>query len=100
MDLHFQKKEKNAYTTRVFRDDSVVLEVPGFDRKYHVPHDAAHYVIETALGLRQGFWGCVAAGAIFPGIHVISGRQPPHAASNRKPLSKPPVKGLSKRKSS
>lgn len=88
MDLHFHKRTKNAYITRVFRDDSVVLEVPGFDRKYQVPHDAAHYLIETRLELRQGFWGCVAAGAIFPGMHVISGRQPPHAAEKSKAVIK------------
>ena len=30
-----------------------------------VPHDLATFVIEKALGIDGGFWGCVAAGATF-----------------------------------
>ncbi len=30
-----------------------------------VPHDLATFVIEDALGIELGFWGCVAAGATF-----------------------------------
>ncbi len=30
-----------------------------------VPHDLATFVIEDALGIERGFWGCVAAGATF-----------------------------------
>ena len=30
-----------------------------------VPHDLATFVIEDALGLEHGFWGCVAEGATF-----------------------------------
>ena len=30
-----------------------------------VPHDLATFVIESALGIRHGFWGCVAEGATF-----------------------------------
>jgi hypothetical protein len=30
-----------------------------------VPHDLATFVIEQALGIAHGFWGCVAAGATF-----------------------------------
>ena len=30
-----------------------------------VPHDLATFVIEEALGLEHGFWGCVAEGATF-----------------------------------
>ena len=30
-----------------------------------LPHDLATYVIEAALGLEHGFWGCVADGATF-----------------------------------
>lgn len=31
-------------------------------RKGPVPHDAVHFHVEHALGLRRGFWGSVAAG--------------------------------------
>lgn len=30
-----------------------------------VPHDLATFVIEQALGIERGFWGCVADGATF-----------------------------------
>jgi hypothetical protein len=30
-----------------------------------VPHDLATFVIEDALGIEHGFWGCVADGATF-----------------------------------
>jgi hypothetical protein len=30
-----------------------------------LPHDLYTFVIENALGLEHGFWGCVAAGATF-----------------------------------
>ena len=45
-----------------------------------LPHDLATFVIEQALGIERGFWGCVAAGATFrslgrrrtaPGVEVI-----------------------------
>lgn len=30
-----------------------------------LPHDLYTFVIEEALGLEHGFWGCIAAGATF-----------------------------------
>ena len=30
-----------------------------------IPHDLATFVIEDALGIEHGFWGCVAEGATF-----------------------------------
>lgn len=30
-----------------------------------IPHDLATYVVEDALGIDHGFWGCVADGATF-----------------------------------
>lgn len=30
-----------------------------------IPHDLSTFVIEQALGIEHGFWGCVAAGATF-----------------------------------
>jgi hypothetical protein len=81
MEITFTRTGERTYTTIVARDDGVILRVPSFDRPAWLPHDLAHYVVEHALGLRRGFWGCVAAGVIFPGMTVVSGRQPPHAAA-------------------
>jgi hypothetical protein len=37
-----------------------------------LPHDLAHFVVETGLGLDHGFWNLVANGAAFQSI----GRRP------------------------
>ncbi len=81
MEIIFTRTGERSYTTVVVRDDRVTIRVPSFDRPAWLPHDLAHYVVERALGLRQGFWGRVAAGAVFPGMTVAGGRQPPHAAA-------------------
>jgi hypothetical protein len=73
-------QKKGTYATTALRDDGVLLQVPGSDRTFSLPHDLAHYVVEQELGLQRGFWGRVARGAIYPGMTVLSGRQPPHAA--------------------
>lgn len=33
-----------------------------FPKKGPLPHDAVHYVVESELGIAEGFWGMVAAG--------------------------------------
>jgi hypothetical protein len=81
MKITFTRSGERTYTTVAVRDDGVVLEVPSYDRTHLLPHDLAHYVVERELGLQRGFWGCVAAGALFPGIKVISGRRPAHGAA-------------------
>ena len=42
-----------------------------------VPHDLATFVIEQALGIEHGFWGCVAAGATF---RTLGRRRTPRGA--------------------
>jgi hypothetical protein len=80
MEITFTKTGEHTYTTVARRDDSVLLEVPSYDRTSLLPHDLAHFVVERELGLKNGFWGCIAGGALFPGMKVTSGRQPPHGA--------------------
>src|SRR5262249_29787977 len=62
------------YYSRVRRQDGVVLHLPGYDRKWSVPHDLAHFAAERAFGWTGGLWGSIAAGAELPNMHVISGR--------------------------
>jgi hypothetical protein len=81
MDITFTRCEGRTYKTVARRDDGVVLQVPSYDRLSLLPHDLAHYVVEHGLGLKRGFWGCVADGALFPGIVVVSGRSVPHAGA-------------------
>jgi hypothetical protein len=81
MQLTFTRHDERRYATVVVRDDGVTLFVPSFDQPTWLPHDLAHYVVERALGLTHGFWGSVAAGAVFSGVKVLKGRQAPHAAA-------------------
>jgi hypothetical protein len=62
----------------------VQLTVPVFGPLEPIPHDLAHYVVEREMDLQDGFWGSVAAGAVFGGMRIVSGRQRPHAADRSK----------------
>ncbi|HEX2416667.1 MAG TPA: hypothetical protein VHJ83_00900 [Micromonosporaceae bacterium] len=66
----------------VHRSDNVTLEMRSYDRKFRVPHDLAHAVTERELQLGAGVFGCIAAGAVFSSMRVISG-SPRHDATAR-----------------
>ena len=86
MKVTFTRGEGLTYTTMALRDDGVLLRVPSHDRTSLLPHDLAHLIVEQGLQLKRGFWGCVAAGALFPGMTVVSGRQAPHAAARSRAI--------------
>ena len=79
MEITFTKTGARSYDVVARRDDKVVVSVQTPDRPQALPHDMAHYLIERGLGFERGFWGAVAAGAVFKGMRVVSGRRPPHA---------------------
>jgi hypothetical protein len=74
----------------VHRDDGVVYRVRGNGQRCgpELPHDLAHFVVERALGLTDGFWGCVAAGAVFTSMSHVSGRRRPHASETSKTIKR------------
>jgi len=37
-----------------------------------LPHDLAHAAVESALGIREGFWGVTAQGATFEGFEPVA----------------------------
>jgi hypothetical protein len=80
MDILFVQSGHRRIATVVTRQDKVRLSVHVYGPLDPIPHDLAHYVIEQELGLQDGFWGSVAAGALFGGIKILAGRQRPHAA--------------------
>jgi hypothetical protein len=80
MDILFIQSGHRRVETMVTRQDGVRLSVPVFGPLDPIPHDLAHYVIELELELQDGFWGSVAAGALFEGMKILAGRQRPHAA--------------------
>ena len=76
------------YETFVERDDGVSFHVLGVAHKFGIPHDLAHYVIEKALRIKDGFWGSVAAGAVFPSMTYLAGCRRPKAAERSSALLK------------
>jgi len=88
MEITFTKTGHRTYEVLARRDDKVVLRVQTPDRPQSLPHDLAHYLVERELGFERGFWGSVAAGAVFGGMQVVSGRRPPHAAERSKAAMK------------
>jgi hypothetical protein len=80
MEITFTKTGERTYEVEARRGDGVVLCVRTPDKPLKIPHDMAHYVVERELNFDGGFWGSIAAGAVFGTVQVVSGRQPPHAA--------------------
>lgn len=74
----------------VRRDDGVIYRVRGNGQRCgpELPHDLAHFVVERALGLTDGFWGSVAAGAVFTSMSHVSGRRRPHASETSKAIKR------------
>lgn len=75
MHVVFHRLEGHRYCSHVHRDDGVVVRVPGWDRKWRIPHDLAHLVTERELGLTDGIYGSIGSGAMFTGMEVVAGRQ-------------------------
>lgn len=79
MEITFTRTGEREYATTARREDGVLVQIPSHDRPATLPHDLAHLLVEQELGITQGFWGSVAAGALFGGMRVLSGRRPPRA---------------------
>jgi hypothetical protein len=81
MRLTFQRMaDRRPVETLVERDDGVVYAMRGAGGGADLPHDLVHAVVETALPLTDGVWGCVADGVVWGSMRHVSGRRPPHAA--------------------
>src|SRR5947209_4936616 len=79
MQIDFHREAERKVSAMVRRDDGVTVRVPGYGHVMPLPHDLAHFVVERELELEWGFWARVVAGAVFPGMAVVSGRRPPTA---------------------
>jgi hypothetical protein len=78
----FAHSNTGSTVATLHRGDGVVLQSPGYDRKYRVPHDLAHFATERTFEMSGGVFGSVAAGAVFANMRVMSGR-PRHDAAAR-----------------
>src|SRR6266478_6206424 len=74
MKVVFTKVNSHKYSSIATRDDGASLAIPGFGSSKPLPHDVVHLVTEDELGVDYGFWGCVAAGAIYKGMVVVAGK--------------------------
>ncbi len=86
MQVVFIKQKQHAYLVVVTRSDRVRLQFQGVGKKFLVPHDLSHFIVKSKLNMRQGFWGCVDDGGLFPGTNIIEGRQKPNAKSKSKQI--------------
>jgi hypothetical protein len=74
MTVVFTKVNSHKYSSIATRDDGASLAIPGFGTSKPLPHDVVHLITEDELGVDYGFWGCVAAGAIYKGMVVVAGK--------------------------
>ncbi|GHJ40455.1 hypothetical protein [Streptomyces sp. TS71-3] len=81
MRLAFPPAEDGRRRVIVHRRDGVTLEMRSYDRTFRVPHDLAHAVTERELKLNAGVFGCIAAGAVFTSMRVLTGSQRHDAAA-------------------
>jgi hypothetical protein len=79
MQIVVHRLDQARYRSIIDRDDGVRYLVGGAGATGRLPHDLIHYVVESELGLRAGFWGSVADGAVFPSMTWLDGRRRPHA---------------------
>lgn len=80
--ITFARVEGGSTVATIRRRDGVVLELPGYDKKYRVPHDLAHAVTERELGMAAGVFGSIAGGGVFANMRVLAGRER-HDAGDR-----------------
>lgn len=88
MRLRLTRLDERRYETEITRSDGVTYHVKGVGHMAAIPHDLAHFAIERGLGIRRGFWGSVADGAVFDSLTHVSGRRRPRAAERSKQVLK------------
>jgi hypothetical protein len=74
MHLTFQHDPRGESLTLIRRADGAVFTLSSYSRKWRVPHDLSHAVTERELGMADGIFGCIAAGAVFDSMRQIEGK--------------------------
>ena len=75
VEVEFQRRADDGSVAEIARADGVRLRMRSYDVTNEVPHDAVHLIGERALGITDGLWGSIAAGAVFASVEVVGGRQ-------------------------
>ena len=86
--------DDGLHAVRIERDDGVVLAIESGNRKGFVPHDMVHFLGEQAFGIDDGFWGSIAAGALFQSVQVVEGKLRHDAVARSRALLKQNAEGL------
>jgi hypothetical protein len=75
MEVHFHRTDGHGgYVVLMRRDDGLTVRMPGYDRRWRVPHDMAHFATEREFQFGQGVFGSIAAGALFSNMSVVGAR--------------------------
>jgi hypothetical protein len=75
MQVDFRRTDsRGGYVVLMQRGDGLTVRMPGYDRKWRVPHDLAHFVTEREFRLNHGVFGSIAAGAMFSNMVIVDGR--------------------------
>jgi hypothetical protein len=95
MQVHFHRTDGHGgYVVLMRRDDGLTVRLPGYDRKWRVPHDMAHFATEREFNLNQGVFGSIAAGALFSNMSVVGGRPRSDVTTRSRSVIKAHTAGL------
>ncbi|MGW0122127.1 hypothetical protein [Streptomyces sp. NPDC003327] len=72
MEMVFRKLPDNQHEILVRARKGPDVRLPAQPVGPTVPHDLVHAVVETALGIDDGFWGAMARGATFEGFELVT----------------------------
>jgi hypothetical protein len=75
MHLTFLHDPRGECVTLIRRADGAEFTLSSYSRKHRVPHDLAHAVTERELGMPDGIFGCIAAGAVFDSMQQTAGKK-------------------------
>ncbi|NXY98844.1 hypothetical protein HYE82_31585 [Streptomyces sp. BR123] len=71
MEMSFRKLPDNQHEILVRARKGPDVRLPAQPTGPTMPHDLVHAVVETALGIDDGFWGATARGATFQGFETV-----------------------------
>ncbi|MFF8837548.1 hypothetical protein [Streptomyces sp. NPDC015130] len=71
MEMDFRKLPDNQHEILVRARKGPDVRLPAQTVGPTLPHDLVHAVVETALGIEDGFWGAMARGATFEGFELV-----------------------------
>ncbi|MFJ3499263.1 hypothetical protein [Streptomyces sp. NPDC090135] len=71
MEITFRKLPDDRHEIVVRDREGPDVRLPPRPTGQTLPHDLVHAVVETALGIDDGFWGATARGATFEGFERV-----------------------------